>query len=75
MNGDCNVCRHRVYLPNRRGKLIASCDTAKCKFEAQECRECKHFKDMEDTPFGRMIFCDKTNEATGSRSWCRFWEK
>ena len=33
MSGDCNECKHRVYLQNKSGKLIASCDTLKCRFE------------------------------------------
>ena len=33
MSGDCNECKHRVYLPSKSGKLIASCDTLKCRFE------------------------------------------
>lgn len=33
MTGDCNECKHRIYIPDKKGRLIASCDTLKCKFE------------------------------------------
>ena len=43
MSGDCNECKHRVYLPNKKGKLIGSCDTLKCKFEEKRGAEIMGF--------------------------------